>query len=86
MPDPRDQTVCNLLYLIVCALVDHPEAVRIEAWTHLGAITITAYVSPADIGRVVGKQGQTVKSIRTVILGIATKLERKYKFVIAGGA
>ena len=41
-----------------------------------------AKVAPEDIGKVIGKQGRTARSIRTLLLAVGTKLNRRFSLEI----
>ncbi|MBD3381667.1 MAG: KH domain-containing protein [candidate division Zixibacteria bacterium] len=58
---------------IVKHLVDQPDEVRL---TEVQGSKTTVYelrVGPGDLGKVIGKKGQTAKSIRTLIAAISAK-------------
>ncbi|MBS3898289.1 MAG: KH domain-containing protein [Dethiobacter sp.] len=66
----------DLVEFIAKALVDHPEQVRVEQLEDSRTITLELYVAPADMGKVIGKQGRIAKAIRTVVSAASTN-ERK---------
>lgn len=58
---------------IVRALVDNPDEVRL---TEIQGAKTTVYelrVGTGDLGKVIGKKGQTAKAIRTIIAAISAK-------------
>lgn len=58
---------------IVRALVDNPDEVRL---TEVQGSKTTVYelrVGSGDLGKVIGKKGQTAKAIRTIIAAISAK-------------
>lgn len=58
---------------IVRELVDNPDEVRL---TEVQGSKTTVYelrVGPGDLGKVIGKKGQTAKAIRTLISAISAK-------------
>lgn len=58
---------------IVRALVDNPDEVRL---TEIIGSKTTVYelrVGQGDLGKVIGKKGQTAKAIRTLIAAISAK-------------
>lgn len=57
----------ELIETIVKALVDHPEDVNVTETTNNGVMTYQLSVNKEDMGKVIGKQGRIVKSIRTVV-------------------
>jgi len=60
---------------IVKAIVDHPEDVKTERKVDEMGVLIILKVNSEDIGKVIGKKGQTINSIRTVlrVLGMKNK-------------
>ena len=68
----------NLMLRIIQALVDYPDAVRIQVLRDNGTSLIRVHVSPTDIGKVVGKQGRTARSLRTVAGAIGMKMRHRF--------
>lgn len=58
---------------IVKALVDHPESVTLAEVQGERTTVYELRVGPGDLGKVIGKHGQTAKSIRTLISAISAK-------------
>jgi predicted RNA-binding protein YlqC (UPF0109 family) len=56
----------NLLEFIVIHLVNHPEDVQITEEPDDRGSVLTIHVHPDDIGRVIGKNGSVIHSIRTI--------------------
>lgn len=57
----------ELLELIVRSLVDRPDEVRVEEVERGDSTVLELRVAPGDLGKVIGKQGRTAKSLRTVL-------------------
>ena len=51
---------------LVKELVDDPEAVSSSTEFEDGTVTVTYDVAADDIGKVIGRQGRIIKSIRTI--------------------
>ena len=66
----------ELLELIVRSLVDHPQDVVVTEVEAQPASVLELRVAQDDLGKVIGKQGRTARSIRTV-LGAAGRKRRK---------
>jgi predicted RNA-binding protein YlqC (UPF0109 family) len=66
----------ELIELIVRHLVDQPDAVMIREVDTERGVTFELSVAPEDVGKVIGKGGRTVKSIRNVVVA-ASFPERK---------
>jgi len=67
----------KLVKYIAEALVDHPEEVEVRSIVGENSIIIELKVAPDDVGKVIGKGGQTAKAIRKILSAAATKLKKK---------
>ncbi len=67
----------KLVQYIAEALVDHPEQVVVKSVEGENSIIIELKVAPDDVGKVIGKGGQTAKAIRKILSAAATKLKKK---------
>ena len=54
-------------------LVDSPESVSVQQVSVSGKTTLEVRVRPGDVGKVVGKQGQTIAAIRSIINAAAAR-------------
>jgi len=66
----------QLIRVIARALVDHPDDVRVTAREDARGLVYELSVHPADLGKVIGKQGRIAKALRTVVSSAAAR-ERK---------
>jgi len=66
----------DLIERIVRALVDNPEEVMVTAIEGNQATVLELKVAKEDLGKIIGKQGRTAKSLRTIV-GAASGKERK---------
>ena len=66
----------ELVEAIAKALVDHPENVQVRSVDGEQVTVLELRVHPDDLGKVIGRQGRTAKSMRT-ILGAAGMKHRK---------
>jgi predicted RNA-binding protein YlqC (UPF0109 family) len=66
--------------MIVKALVDDVEAVDVREVQREGATLIEVRVAPGDMGKIIGRQGRTVRALRS--LAHAAGLKRKHRFVL----
>ncbi len=55
------------------ALVTDPEQVVVETTDEPNAIVLKLRVAPGDLGRVIGKQGRTARSIRLLLHAMAAR-------------
>jgi len=58
---------------VVRAIVNHPDDVRAERTIDERGVLITLHVNPEDMGYVIGKSGQTARSIRTLLKIVGAK-------------
>jgi predicted RNA-binding protein YlqC (UPF0109 family) len=58
--------VKNLLEFILIHLVDHPDDVKIEVIEEERGQTFLIHVHPDDMGKVIGKKGSIINSIRNI--------------------
>ena len=61
------------LEYVVKALVDNPDDVKIDRTVDEMGVLITMTVNPADMGKIIGRQGNTAKAIRTLLRVIGMK-------------
>ena len=73
-PDPTHELVLQ----IARALVDRPEEVGIEAVARDESTVLRLRVSESDIGKVIGKQGRTAHSLRTILGAVSMKYHHRY--------
>jgi predicted RNA-binding protein YlqC (UPF0109 family) len=66
----------NLIELIARALVDNPDEVAVTALEGSQATVLELKVAKEDLGKIIGKQGRTARSLRR-ILGAASAKERR---------
>ena len=57
----------DLLEFIVTNLVTKPEAVSVEEQSEEGNVNLNLTVDPEDMGLIIGKGGQTIRSIRKLL-------------------
>jgi len=67
----------ELLQFVVQRLVNNPSAVKVRETRGDTASILELRVAKEDLGRVIGKQGLTVKSIRVILNAVAARTNRK---------
>lgn len=70
--------VDDLVREIAKALVDVPEAVEVETVTREENTVLRLRVAPQDVGKVIGKQGRTARSVRTILGAVSMKVHHRY--------
>jgi len=68
----------NLMLEIIRALVDQPDDVKVELIEDSGSTVIRLRVAHQDIGKVIGKQGRTARSLRTILGAASMKLHHRF--------
>lgn len=58
---------------IVRAIVNHPDDVRTERIVDERGVLITLFINQEDMGYVIGRQGQTARSVRTLLKIVGAK-------------
>ena len=63
----------DFLEFLVKSIVDHPEDVQVERKVDEMGVLLSLRVNPQDMGQVVGRQGATAKSIRSLLRIVGIK-------------
>jgi predicted RNA-binding protein YlqC (UPF0109 family) len=72
----------QLIEDIAKALVDIPEEVSVREVTGEQVTVLELKVAPTDLGKVIGKQGRTARSIRTILGAAGMKVNRRFTLEI----
>ena len=67
----------DLVEAIAKALVDHPEQVQVRSVDGEQVTVLELRVHPDDLGKVIGRQGRTAKSMRTILGAAGMKLRKR---------
>ena len=78
MHDVSHDDMQQLVTEIARALVDDPEAVEVQAVARDENTVLRLRVASADVGKVIGKQGRTARSMRTILSAVSMKLHHRY--------
>jgi hypothetical protein len=70
--------VDELVREIARALVDEPAAVEVQSVDRAETTILRLRVAPEDVGKVIGKQGRTARSVRTILGAVSMKLHHRY--------
>ncbi|HEX7154683.1 MAG TPA: KH domain-containing protein [Thermoanaerobaculia bacterium] len=68
----------DLVEFVAKSLVDEPGEVRLRTHERDQATVIELEVAPADLGKVIGRQGRTARAIRTLLNAAGQKTRRRY--------
>jgi len=66
----------EVVEIIARAVADEPQKVKVTEAAHRGTMLVELYAAPADIGKLIGRQGRTIAAMRTLV-GVASEREGK---------
>ena len=76
--------VVDVVRSMVCLLVEDRAGVRVHpAWGTTDCV-LRILVAEGDLGKVIGKQGRTARSLRTIVAGASRKLGYRFELDIQG--
>lgn len=81
MPEKVEEDKAFVEY-VVKAIVDHPDEVKVERTIDERGVLITLGVNPEDMGKVIGKEGRTAKSLRTLLRVLGAKFNARVNMKI----
>ncbi|MFZ0818837.1 MAG: KH domain-containing protein [Candidatus Acidiferrales bacterium] len=67
----------ELVEAIAKALVDNPDQVQVRSVDGEQVTVLELRVHPTDLGKVIGRQGRTAKSIRTILGAAGMKIKKR---------
>ena len=70
-------TMKDLVQYLARSLVNNPDAVEVDETTSDDGSLLKLKVAKEDLGRIIGKQGRTAKSIRTLLNAAASRSNRR---------
>lgn len=72
----------ELVEQIAKALVDHPDQVQVNAVEGEQVTVLELRVAPPDLGKIIGRQGRTARSIRTILGAAGMKMRKRFTLEI----
>ena len=81
-PNGAVESMRNLVLEIARALVDKPEEVVVDTIAENGGTVLQLRVAAGDVGKVIGKQGRTARSLRTILGAASMKLQHRFSLDI----
>lgn len=73
MENDRQSHDVEFVEYVVKSIVDHPDDVKLDRTIDEMGVLITLTVNPEDMGQIIGRQGATAKSIRTLLRVIGAR-------------
>jgi len=72
----------QFLEMTVKSLVDHPESVQVERAVDEMGVLLTLDVHAEDMGKIIGRSGNTAKAIRTLLRVVGMKHDARVNLKI----
>ncbi len=79
MPAPN---MVALIEHLAKVLVDEPDEVSVELFDEDGETVLELVVAERDLGRVIGRQGRTARSLRTILHAAGLRTRKRYQLEI----
>jgi predicted RNA-binding protein YlqC (UPF0109 family) len=74
----------SLLLLLARELVEEPEKVEVSGTETDSRIELELRVADEDMGKIIGRQGRTIRAIRTVVKAASVKLGKRVNVEVPG--
>jgi uncharacterized protein len=82
MAEATRESIQALIEYVATSLVADPKSVKVEQSVKESYIVMELSVRPDDLGKVIGKNGQTARAIRTLVNAAASRAGEKIIFEI----
>lgn len=76
----------DLAEYLIKSLADHPEEVELNEREEDDTVLIELKISQEDLGKIIGKNGNTINAIRTVLQTAASSRKKRAKLEVLGQA
>ena len=81
MSDGKPDMVA-LMETVAKAIVDTPDEVTVEPFEENGQTVLELIVAEEDLGRVIGRNGRTARSLRTILHSASIRTRKRYQLEI----
>ncbi len=81
MSDVKPDMVA-LMELVAKAIVEAPDEVTVEPFEENGQTVLELIVAEEDLGRVIGRNGRTARSLRTILHSASIRTRKRYQLEI----
>lgn len=84
MEEPLDKSKEAEIYIKLMAggLLDYPDRLTVTSEIDERGVLVKIYVDKADLGRLIGKRGETVNAMRAVLRALGTKNDARYSLKV----
>jgi uncharacterized protein len=73
----REPGAGAMIEVLVKAFVDHPDSVVVSQGSRSAGVLIELQVDPADMGKVIGRQGRTARALRSLVSLAGEKMHQR---------
>lgn len=77
-----DMAARDFVDFVVRSIVDHPDEVEVTQTVDDLGVLITLKVNREDMGKIIGKGGQTAKALRVLLRMVGSKRQARYNLKI----
>ncbi|HEX2181869.1 MAG TPA: KH domain-containing protein [Rubrobacteraceae bacterium] len=74
----------NLVLILARSLVENPDEVEVSGTETDSRVDLELRVAPEDMGKIIGRQGRTIRAIRTVAKAASVKLGKRVNVEVPG--
>ncbi len=74
----------NLLLVLARGLVEEPGKVEVSGTETDTRVDLELRVAPEDMGKIIGRQGRTIRAIRTVVKAASVKVGKRVSVEVPG--
>ena len=74
----------RLLLVLARSLVEDPDAVEVSGTETETRVDLELRVAPEDMGKIIGRQGRTIRAVRTVVKAASVKLGKRVNVEVPG--
>ena len=74
----------GLVRILARSLVDEPDEVEVSGTESDSRVDLELRVAPDDMGKIIGRQGRTIRAIRTVAKAASVKLGKRVNVEVPG--
>jgi uncharacterized protein len=74
----------ELVEYVVKALADHPEEVILTEHDSEDTVLLELRIASDDLGKIIGKNGNTINAIRTILQAAASSQKKRAKLDVMG--
>jgi predicted RNA-binding protein YlqC (UPF0109 family) len=74
----------NLLQVLARSLVEEPGKVEVFGTETDSRVDLELRVAPEDMGKIIGRQGRTIRAVRTIVKAASVKLGKRVNVEVLG--